>query len=135
MDKVILQGGGEHARVVLDCLQAQGVEVVALFDPKYDDELFGVPQRGVYDATAYPEAMAIVAIGDNALRRRVSLNTKHGFTNAIHPSAIISRRAAVGTGDMILHGAIIQARATIGNHCILNTGVRVDHDCRISDYV
>ena len=81
-----MQGGGEHAKVVLDCLLSQGVEVIALFDPKYTGELFGVPQRGVYDPAFAPDARAIIAIGNNALRKKVTSITRHAFTNAIHSS-------------------------------------------------
>lgn len=135
MHKVILQGGGEHAKVVLDCLLVQGVEVLALFDPKYSGDLFGVPQRGVYDPDFMPDAKAIVAIGINAVRKKVAELTKHGFTNARHPSAVVSPNAMLGTGIMILHGVIIQPHAKIGNHVILNTGASIDHDCVIGDYV
>ena len=133
--QVILQGGGEHAKVVLDCLQAQGAEVLALFDPKYHDELFGVKQLGTYDAHFYPEAKAIVAIGDNALRKKVVGFTQHAFSNAIHPSCIISSHISIGKGNMILHGVIIQADTLIANHVIINTGASIDHDCEILDYV
>jgi sugar O-acyltransferase (sialic acid O-acetyltransferase NeuD family) len=132
---VILQGGGEHARVVLDCLLAQKRNVMGLFDPKYNDSLFGVKQFGVYRPEFAPEALAIVAVGDNALRKKIALLTKHNFTNAIHPSAIISPFIKLGVGCMILHGTIIQAQTFIGNHAIINTGARVDHDCQISEYV
>lgn len=134
-NKIILQGGGEHARVVLDCLLSQGAQVAALFDPAYSGDLFGIPQRGTYDATFEPEAEAIVAIGDNALRRRVVEKTKHGFTNAIHPSVIFSPYASCGTGNMFLHAVIVQAQTRIGDHCILNTRSQVDHDCRIGSFV
>jgi sugar O-acyltransferase (sialic acid O-acetyltransferase NeuD family) len=133
--KIILQGGGEHAKVVLDCLQVQGLDVLALFDPKYSDELYGVPQRGVYDPSFETKAKAIVAIGDNALRKKVVGFTKHDFTNATHPSCVISRHAKIGKGNMILHGVIIQPDTVIGDHCILNTGASIDHDCHIESYV
>jgi sugar O-acyltransferase (sialic acid O-acetyltransferase NeuD family) len=134
-EQVILQGGGEHAKVVLDCLQAQGVEVLALFDPKYHDQLFGVAQRGSYDAHFAPEAKAIVAIGDNALRKKVVGFTQHAFTNAIHPSCIVSAHVRIGKGNMILHGVIIQADSKVGDHVIINTGASLDHDCEINNYV
>jgi sugar O-acyltransferase (sialic acid O-acetyltransferase NeuD family) len=134
-DKVILQGGGEHAKVVLDCLQSQGVEVLALFDPKYDGELLGVQQRGVYDPSFAPEAKAIVAIGNNSTRKKAVLISKHAFINAIHSSCIVSTHAKIGMGCMILHGAIVQAHASIGNHVILNTASSIDHDCEIGNYV
>jgi sugar O-acyltransferase (sialic acid O-acetyltransferase NeuD family) len=133
--KVILHGGGEHARVVLDCLQAQGVNVVGLFDPQYSGSLFGVPQRGAYDPSLERSALAIVAIGDNLTRKKAAANTKHEFANAIHPSVIFSSQSVLGKGNMILHGVIVQAQTRIGNHVILNTGARIDHDNVINDFV
>ena len=134
-EKLILHGGGEHARVVLDCLLDQKKNVVALFDPKYSGNLFGVPQRGAYDPQFEPHAKAIVAIGGNAIRKRVVDMTTHNFTNAVHPSAIISGRSSMGIGNMILHRAVIQANTTVGDHVIINTGAQVDHDCVIADFV
>lgn len=134
-NKVIIQGGGEHARVVLDSLLAQGASVSGLFDPKYSGSLFGIPQRGTYDPNFEPEALVVVAIGDNQVRKRVVEKTKHRFTNAIHPSAIISSYASLGEGNMVLHGTIIQAQSRIGNHIIINTKAQVDHDCILGDYV
>src|SRR5215207_3937654 len=135
MDKIILQGGGEHARVVLDCLLDQGADVLGLFDPKYSGSLFGIPQRGVYDPSFVPDARAIVAIGDNATRKQVVGKTRHVFTNAIHPSVIFSKFATLGVGNMLLHRVTVQAQTQIGHHVIINTGSQVDHDCVIGDFV
>jgi len=132
---VILQGGGEHARVVLDSLLAQGAHVIALFDPKFSGTLFGVPQRGAYDRSFRADAHAIVAIGDNAIRKKVALDTAHRFATTVHPSVVMSPFAEIGAGSMILHGAIVQAQARIGEHVIVNTGAQVDHDCAIGDFV
>ena len=133
--KIILQGGGEHARVVLDSLLTLGQKVVALFDPKYTGDLFGVPQRGVYDPEFEPQAQAVVAIGSNAVRKRVALVTKHSFTNVIHPSVILSSFASLGTGNMLLQGSIVKAQCKLGNHVIVNTGATIDHDCVVEDFV
>ena len=128
-------GGGQHARVVLDCLMGQGADVLAIFDPKYKGDLFGVPQRGAYDAEFEPAALAIIAVGDNATRKKISKDVSHGFVNTVHPSVIFSPFASLGTGNMLLHGSIIQSQAKIGNHVIINTGAQIDHDCVIGDYV
>lgn len=133
--KIILQGGGEHARVVLDCLLDQGANVLALFDPKYQGELFGVAQRGQYDPSFATDASALIAIGDNVVRKKVAALTRHSFANAIHSSAIISSRAKIGNGCMVLHGAIIQAQTVIGDHVIINTAASIDHDCEINHFV
>ncbi|MDL5051585.1 acetyltransferase [Oscillatoria amoena NRMC-F 0135] len=134
-DKYILQGGGEHARVVLDALLTSGADVAGIFDPKHEGELFGVKQLGAYNKNFEPDALAIVAIGNNEVRKRAVASTRHRFGIVIHPSVILSPFAETGTGTMLLHGAIIQAQTRIGQHVIINTGARVDHDCVIGDYV
>lgn len=134
-ERIILQGGGEHARVVLDCLLESDREVLAIFDPRYSGDLYGVPQKGKYQSGFENDAHAIIAIGDNRIRKKVALRSAHSFTNAIHRSAIVSSRSVMGTGNMILHGVIVQAQTRIGNHTIVNTGAQIDHDCVIGDFV
>ena len=108
--KIILQGGGGHARVVLDVLLGQGAVVPAVIDAKYSGDLLGVRRIREYDPAIEPDAC-----GDNAVRKSVAEFTKHTFTNVIHSSAIISGYTSMGLGNMILHGAIIQAQTEIGN--------------------
>jgi sugar O-acyltransferase (sialic acid O-acetyltransferase NeuD family) len=134
-NSIIIQGGGEHAKVVLDCLQAQGEHIIGLCDARLSGTLFGVPQLGEYDPSFEKHALSIVAIGDNTIRKRAAEKSAHAFTNAIHPSAIMSAYATCGVGNMILHGVIVQAQTKIGDHCILNTGAQIDHDCIIENYV
>ena len=134
-DSIIIKGAGGHARVVIDCARAQGRTVECAYDPFNQGEIYGIPVRKDYRPDDFPKADAVVAIGDNSVRRQVSGEVRHAFTNVIHPSAIISSFASIGEGNMILHGAIVQASATIGNHVILNTGSQVDHDCTIGDFV
>jgi sugar O-acyltransferase (sialic acid O-acetyltransferase NeuD family) len=134
-EKIILQGGGDHASVVLDCLQDGQSNVIGIFDPRCSGNLFGVPQLGIYNPQFEPEARAIIAIGDNQIRKKVAGDCRHKFTNAVHTSALLSRHALLGVGNMILHRTIVQARTTIGNHVILNTASQVDHDCLVGDYV
>lgn len=134
-EKVIIQGGGGHAKVVADCLLAQEKKVLAVVDSKYSGSLMGILRQPQYDPGFHPEALTVIAIGDNNVRRKVAQQMLHKFINAIHPSAVISNFATVGTGCMILHRAIVQAGSSVGNHVILNTGSQVDHDCVVGDYV
>ena len=80
----------------------------------------------------------IVAIGDNATRKRVvEEKMREGWwTNdvAIHPTAVINGPVSIGVGTVIMAGVIVQIGAWIGKHVILNTGCVVDHDCIIEDY-
>jgi sugar O-acyltransferase (sialic acid O-acetyltransferase NeuD family) len=134
-NQIILQGGGDHARVVLDSLLKQGKTVAAIFDPKLSGELFGVPQMGIYQPDKFPTASMIVAIGDNRMRQKVAINAKHHFATLIDPTSTISPRAVIGEGSMVLHRTVVQANTMIGKHVIINTGAQVDHDCAIGDFV
>jgi sugar O-acyltransferase (sialic acid O-acetyltransferase NeuD family) len=134
INSYILIGGGEHARVVLDVLLSGNHTVHALFDPKFGDSLFGVPQMGEYKPHVFPDAHAIVAIGNNSTRKKVADACVHAFGVAVHSSAVCSKFSRIAPGAVIFQGAIVQASATIGKHAIINTGAQVDHDCVIGDF-
>jgi sugar O-acyltransferase (sialic acid O-acetyltransferase NeuD family) len=133
-DKLILHGGGEHAKVVLDGLLCQGVNVIAIFDPKYNGHLYGVPHLGSYNPYFEPQAKALVAIGDNLTRKKAVDKTTHACVNFIHESAVVSPNARLGVGVMIMHRGVVQADTRIGNHVIINTSASIDHDCVIQDF-
>ncbi|MBL7858455.1 MAG: NeuD/PglB/VioB family sugar acetyltransferase [Cyclobacteriaceae bacterium] len=132
---MIIIGGGGHASVVLDCLNAMRVHVTSIFDSQNAGDLMGVPRIKSYQPDMFPDAHALVAIGDNGVRKRVVQTVKHAFINVIHPSALISDSVQLGVGNMIIHRAIVQARTVIGNHIIINTGAQIDHDCVLGDFV
>ncbi len=50
------------------------------------------------------------------------------------PKAYVSRRAKIGEGTIIMHGAIINAGAKIGKNCIVNSCSLVEHDTIIEDH-
>src|SRR5262249_16617804 len=77
-----------------------------------------------------------VALGDNALRRKVAAQvTALGFelVNAISPKAVISPTVRLGRGIAVMAGAVINADTTVGNLAIVNTRASVDHDCQIGE--
>lgn len=75
----------------------------------------------------------IVAIGDNATRKRES-SRYTDFAKGFHPSAVVSPTATIGVGTVILENAVVQARAVIGCHVIVNCGAVIAHDCVIGDF-
>lgn len=82
-----------------------------------------------------PELCAVVAVGDNATRKRlVAEHPNELWALLVHPFTYVSKSASFGEGTVIMAGAIVQARAKIGRHCIINTGATVDHDCVVGDY-
>ena len=144
----VVLGGGGHARVLIDCLLLRAeVKLHAVLDPQtalHGTSLFGVPIRGADDAlpALIQEGVTHFVVGlglvGDAARRIAVFETglAHQLEpqGVIHPSAIISPRAALGRGAQILAGAIVNAGADIGQNVIVNTGAIIEHDCRIGDH-
>jgi sugar O-acyltransferase (sialic acid O-acetyltransferase NeuD family) len=133
--EVILLGGGQHAKVVIDGLFDQGVRIQAIFDPKLSGLYRGIPQLSEYHPLQFPEALALISIGSNASRQRVAAVCQHRYYTFVHPSAIVSSQASVGIGSMIMHRAVVQVESHIGDHVIVNTGAQIDHECVIDSFV
>lgn len=129
---MFLYGASGHAKVIIDMLENRKIVVDGLFD---DNEtihnLLGYP---VYPVTEIKGPL-IISIGNNRVRSRIAFSLYVEFGQISHPSAIISRRAGIGEGTVVMQGAVIQSCSTIGKHCIINTGASVDHDCMVRDFV
>lgn len=129
-----LYGAGGHAKVILDILEAQGVEAEGIIDDNKVGEYMGTRILHGWVRNYSP---VIISIGSNDARKKIAEQlSREGaiFGTAVHPSAIVSPKAAIGEGSVIMQGSIIQSCAHIGRHCIINTGASVDHECQIGDY-
>ena len=130
---MILYGASGHAKVIIDILEANGQKIDFIVDDNPAlTELLGYEVRrnsGEYDE-------AIISIGSCEIRKKVVEGLKVGkYATSVHPSAVVSPRATIADGTVVMQGAIVQSCAKIGKHCIVNTGASVDHDCEIGDFV
>ena len=134
--KVIFIGAGGHAKVLASILEVTAFELIAVFDPdKTKEHFFGVKNEGDYSTNAHPEAKLLIAIGDNAIRKKISQSISHAFAQAIHPSAQIDRLVQLGQGVQVMPSVVINRATKIGHHCIVNSNAIVEHDCNIGDFV
>ena len=132
MEEVYLYGASGHAKVIADIVETMGGKVVGLIDDnKAVSELLGMPVAHSFIG----QSPLIISIGNNAIRKHLAESLQAIFATAIHPSSVISNRAALGEGTVVMGGAIVNADARIGRHCIINTGASIDHECQIDDYV
>lgn len=130
---MILYGASGHAKVIIEILEAIGEKIDFIVDDNPNlSELLGYK---VFRNTGEYES-AIVSIGSCQIRKKVveQLKVSH-WAKAIHPSAVISSRACVAEGSVVMANAVVNSCAQIGKHCIVNTGATIDHDCVIGDYV
>jgi len=127
-----LFGASGHAKVIIDILHNQNIEVEAIYDDNEAVlELLGIPVLHQKEIGS----PIIISIGNNKIRKRLAEGLNLEYGTAIHSSAIISPFATIVEGTVVMQGAIIQSCASVGKHCIINTGATVDHDCELEDYV
>jgi UDP-perosamine 4-acetyltransferase len=143
MEQVVILGGGGHAKVIIEIVQAAGLYEIAgctAGDPGAAS-ILGVPVLG--DDACLPAIYALgvrrafVAVGDNRLRQRLTRYIAGlGFqlVNAVSPHAVVSPAAALCAGVAIMPGAVINSCSRLGNGTIINTSATVDHDCEIADW-
>lgn len=135
-EQVIIIGASGHGKVVCDIVRAQWDAVLGFLDDQAEGTCCGLPVLGkTTDAVNYPNAKFIIAIGSNAVRKRIAEELKVSWHTAIHPSAVISPSAVIGEGTVVMPLAVVQAEAVVGAHCIINTAAVVEHENRVEDYV
>ena len=78
-----------------------------------------------------PDGYFVIAIGDNATRRRLYLATLPQAAPFSPRSfaAVTDHTAMLGKGVQILHHVVVNAGAVIGDNVIINTGAIIEHDC------
>jgi sugar O-acyltransferase (sialic acid O-acetyltransferase NeuD family) len=133
--QLYLFGAGGHAKVILEILEEDGIDVAGLFD---DGPTIG--QIWAYEVRQFPGPFQadrdalIIAIGSNSTRRLKAESLQVAYGVAIHPSTNISRRVKIDSGTVVMAGVTINSETTIGAHCIINTSASIDHDCVVEDY-
>lgn len=144
---ILIIGASGHAKVIIDIIERTAMyHIVGLVDSykSTSETLFNYKILGTEHAI--PNLIethnlygGIIAIGDNYTRMKLAktINDQHTnfkFINAIHPQAIIGKNVQIDAGSCVMAGAIINADAKIGTHCIINTKSSVGHDCNIKCY-
>jgi acetyltransferase EpsM len=136
MQSCIIYGTGGHARTLEELAIKGGYTIAAFFDD-------GIPKVAAggripvsrYSAEFNRDCPVVIAIGNNAVRKKIAAAVSHRYCTLADSSAIISQDVVIGEGTVVLPGAIIQAGARIGAHCIVNIGSAVDHEVIVGDFV
>ena len=144
--ELILIGAGGHARSCIDVIEQQGqyqiVGLVGLPEQKHAQQ-FGytvIASDDALDELAKLYHYALITIGHvQTAEHRLRLYQQAaqcGFQlpAIIAPTAHVSRHAAIGTGSIVMHGAIVNAGARVGNNCIINSRALIEHDTNVEDH-
>lgn len=142
-ERIFVFGASGHAKVVIDIIERQGLyEIVFLADDHLalkGQYVYGYPIiGGKEDLLVSGVRRGIVAIGSNRARRAVAgwlRDNAFDLVSAVHPSAQLARGVIIGSGSVVMAGAIINADSIIGQDVIVNTRAGIDHDNTIGDGV
>ena len=133
---MILYGASGHGKVIIDILESMHEPHIEIWDDAAAGPVWEYPVTKPPARINVIEPM-LISIGVNTTRKKVveRLGDAIRYGKAIHPSAVISRRATIGDGTVVMAGVTINPDVKIGKHCIINTSASVDHDCVLEDYV
>lgn len=67
----------------------------------------------------------------NAWQRVLALGYR--APDLVHPRAYVARSAKVGVGTMVMAGALVDVRATVGAIGVIWPGACISHDCAVRD--
>ena len=144
--KIILIGAGGHAHSCIDVIEQQGQYHIA--------GLVGMPQEMHDQHLGYqviatdddlPQLLkeynyALISLGQILLpssRIRLYLQAvKLGFQLPviIAPTAYVSRHATLGSGTIVMHGAVVNAGVRVGENSIINNRSLLEHDSTVEDH-
>lgn len=139
---IVILGNGGHSKVIQDTISSyEDQRIVAILDDKY--ELMTRKNGIIYGPLLYIQRIAkwdvkiVIAIGNNKIRKAFTKKlaiSSHKYMTVIHPTAVVSPTAVLGSGTVVMPHALINAGSMIGNHCIVNTGAIVEHDNVIGNF-
>ena len=142
MSRIVVVGGGGHAKVVISVLRRLPWDIAGYTDSRDRGAILGVKRVGDDSAIpglleADPQMEAVIGIGKiDASRARLQLQDELAaaglaFPAIVSPRAVVNDEVTLGPGTVVLDGAVLNSGTVTGRGCIFNTNSTVDHDCRI----
>ncbi|WP_303819735.1 hypothetical protein [Ruminococcus flavefaciens] len=138
MNDLLIVGAGSFSVEVEEMARLVGFDRIAFLD----DNLIGHSSSIIgrtSDLSKFNTVFsnAIVALGNNELRRKFHLQIKsHGYTIPIlvHPTAFVSDDAELSAGCIVRAHAVISRYAHLDEGVIVNVGGLIDHHCVIHQF-
>lgn len=133
---LLILGAGSHGQEVYEIASALHVfDRIELLDDDASKETLGTWQ----DAEKLTDRFtsAIVAVGNEKTRHLWSARlTEMGYVipTLVHPTAVISQNAHIGTGSVVCARATVSSGASVGNGCIISASVTVGRDAVIPNW-
>ncbi len=144
-EKIIVIGGGGHAKVIISILKKiEKFELLGFTDKERKKEILSIPYLGTDDVLKdyYSKEVknAVIGLGQiksSVVRRKIVnfvKNIGYRFPTIISPNSIVNENVVIGEGTVIMDGVVINSGSIIGDFSIINTNSSIDHDCKIGSF-
>ncbi len=140
--KLIIIGGGGHARVLNHIIGIIGIDEVCGYTDQAPTGL-SIPYLGCDDIIkkfSSEDILLVNGVGSSGRpTQREALFQKfkregYSFHSLIHPKAVISSDVEISEGVQVMGGAIINTGVILGENIIINTGAIIDHNCELEPH-
>ncbi len=143
---ILLVGAGGHARACLDVIECEGFHsIFGLIGLTSEVGSRILNSQVIGDDNDLPKfqsncSKALVAIGQikNWMLRfhtfQKLIECGYQLPVIVSPRAYVSPYAKIGNGTIIMHGAVVNAGAQIGDNCIINNQSLIEHDAVIGNH-
>lgn len=145
--RLVFLGGGGHCRSCLEVATSAGFTVAGYLAPEADPDTdrLGCDWLGddswLTSSQAHdPDLRYLVAVGQTgsaAVRSSLFSSLQQASLPLISlqaATAVLSRHAILGNGNVVMHGAIINAGVTVGDNCIINSMALLEHDVSVGHH-
>ncbi len=146
MKKIIILGSGGHAASLIDLIETtKKFDILGIVCDKKKIGKFFLGYK-VLGSDNYLKkikskkpylALGFSLYNDLKLYKKKYLEFKKlGFSyhNIISPFAYVSKRAKLGEGTNIFHGAIVNSECIIGNGVTINSNTLIEHNVEIDSF-
>lgn len=144
--EIILVGGGGHCKACIDVIELENsfnIKGIVDLPEKRGEKILNyeiiASDNEIPELSKYFKFFFITLGHINSPIRRIEIfNILKSYHRTIpliiSPRAYVSKHSMIKNGTIVMHDAIINASAKIGQNCIINTKALIEHDSTIGDH-
>ena len=130
-EELVIIGFGGHAKSIADSILGAGEYNIAGYTDDYDCHCdfryLGTDGElpDLYDKGVQRAVLGVGFLGNAAVRDAIVEKTKKigfEFPSIIDRTAVVAQNARIGEGCFIGKKSVVNAKASVGSYCIINTG-------------
>ena len=144
--KLLIYGTGGSGRELFDMIDSEPRLAALWEDLAFIDDTkpagtcrdhLMFPLDEVPEGFSPDEAEVSIAVGEPAARKALAERVQargYKLANIIHPDAVVSKFAKIGTGLTIKSGAVVACDSVVGDNVWIQSNAVVAHDVRVGSH-